>query len=146
VRIIEQPVVGFARDAATTHLRLVGEVAAGAPRPLCVVSSGETTVRVTGAGRGGRNQEFALAAAGFVAAIGAAIMASVGTDGIDGPTDAAGALVDAGTLIRAEAKGLAASRFLDDNNSYAFFDALGDLIHTGPTGTNVGDLQIVLFH
>ena len=73
-------------------------------------------------------------------------MASVGTDGIDGPTDAAGALADSTSLDRAARAGLAPpARFLDDNNAYAFFDALGDLITTGPTDTNVGDLQVILF-
>ena len=72
------------------------------------------------------------------------VVASVGTDGIDGPTDAAGAIADSTTLARAAAAGLAPERYLSDNNAYAFFDALGDLIHTGPTGTNVGDLQVIL--
>jgi glycerate 2-kinase len=76
----------------------------------------------------------------------AAVVASVGTDGIDGPTDAAGALVDSTTTARARDAGVGApERFLEDNNAYAFFAALGDLIQTGPTGTNVGDLQIILF-
>jgi hydroxypyruvate reductase len=74
-----------------------------------------------------------------------AVIASVGTDGIDGPTDAAGALVDAATIARAQKGGLGApDGYLDDNNAYAFFEALGDLIHTGPTDTNVGDLQVIL--
>ncbi len=145
VRVIEEPVVGFAREAAIAHLRAVSAWASGAPRPMCVVSSGETTVRVVGSGRGGRNQEFALAAAEPLAAFHETVAASVGTDGIDGPTDAAGAIVDTETMARADREGLVVSRFLADNNSYAFFNALGDLIHTGPTGTNVGDLQIVLF-
>ena len=72
------------------------------------------------------------------------MLASVGTDGVDGPTDAAGAIVDSSTLERARARGLDPKHFLDDNNAYAFFSALGDLIHTGPTGTNVGDLQVIL--
>ena len=73
------------------------------------------------------------------------VATSIGTDGIDGPTDAAGAIVDPTTLARAEAVGLAPSQaFLDDNNAYEFFDRLGDLIRTGPTNTNVGDLQIIL--
>ena len=72
------------------------------------------------------------------------MVASVGTDGIDGPTDAAGAIADSTTIDRARAAGLAPGRYLADNNAYAFFDALGDLIHTGPTGTNVGDLQVIL--
>jgi len=142
---LDAPVVGFAKDAAAAHLQAIAALAATSARPLCVVSSGETTVRVTGSGRGGRNQEFALSAAEPLASLGWAAAASVGTDGIDGPTDAAGALVDTETMLRAERAGLAPpSRFLADNNSYAFFHAIGDLVHTGPTGTNVGDLQIVL--
>jgi glycerate 2-kinase len=143
---IEDPVVGEARTAAPAHLRAVAARSAGEGRPLCIVSSGETTVHVTGTGKGGRNQEFALAAATPLASLGVTAMAaSVGTDGIDGPTDAAGALVDSTTLTRAAAGSLEPpARYLDDNNAYAFFEALGDLIHTGPTGTNVGDLQIIL--
>ena len=142
---VDDPVVGEARTAAVAHLRAVLARAAGLGRPVCVVSSGETTVHVTGRGQGGRNQEFALAAAQVLAGTGAPVMvASVGTDGIDGPTDAAGALADSTTVDRARASGLQAERYLSDNNAYAFFDALGDLIHTGPTGTNVGDLQVIL--
>jgi hydroxypyruvate reductase len=127
------------------HLRATLARAAGLGRPTCIVSSGETTVHVTGRGRGGRNQEFALAAAYLLAqAGGAAVVASVGTDGIDGPTDAAGAIADSTTIGRAGAAGLIPGRYLSDNNAYAFFEALGDLIHTGPTGTNVGDLQVIL--
>ena len=73
-----------------------------------------------------------------------AAASSIGTDGIDGPTDAAGAIVDAATIDRAAAAGLDAQLFFNDNNTYAFFDALGDLVRTGPTDTNVGDLQVVL--
>jgi hydroxypyruvate reductase len=102
-------------------------------------------VRVTGSGIGGRNQEFALAAADLLPLVGSPVAAaSVGTDGTDGPTDAAGALVDSSTVQRAGRSGLDPHRFLDDNNSYRFFDALGDLIRTGPTGTNVGDVQLFL--
>ena len=142
---IDDPVVGEARVAAPSHLREVVARAAGVARPACIVSSGETTVRVTGHGKGGRNQEFALASAAPLASLGgAAAAASAGTDGVDGPTDAAGAIVDATTVERARAAGLSPDTFLDNNNAYAFFAALGDLIHTGPTGTNVGDLQVIL--
>jgi glycerate 2-kinase len=129
------------------HLRTATARTAAGGRPACIVSSGETTVHVTGHGKGGRNQEFALAAAEALAMLGTpAVVASVGTDGIDGPTDAAGALVDSTTTARAAAAGLGPpERFLADNNAYAFFAALGDLIQTGPTDTNVGDLQIILF-
>ena len=142
---LDDPVVGEARTTAVAHLRAVLARSAGLGRPACIVSSGETTVHVTGHGKGGRNQEFVLAAAEPLAqAGGPAIVASVGTDGIDGPTDAAGALADSTTIERARAAGLVPGRYLADNNACAFFDALGDLIHTGPTGTNVGDLQVIL--
>ena len=141
----DDPVVGEAREAATAHVRAVVARAADVRRPTCAVSSGETTVRVVGRGRGGRNQEFALAAAPLLAhADGDSVLASVGTDGIDGPTDAAGAVADTTTLERAARARLNPDFFLADNNSYAFFDALGDLIRTGPSGTNVGDLQVIL--
>jgi hydroxypyruvate reductase len=142
---LDDPVVGEARTTAVSHVRAVLARAAGLPRPACVVSSGETTVHVTGRGTGGRNQEFALAAAALLPLAGGPVaIASAGTDGIDGPTDAAGAIADSTTIDRAGAAGLVPDRFLSDNNAYAFFDALGDLIHTGPTGTNVGDLQVIL--
>jgi glycerate 2-kinase len=143
---IDEPVVGEARTAAVDHLRAVVARVAGAGRPACIVSSGETTVHVTGGGLGGRNQEFALAAAEPLALLGTpAIVASVGTDGIDGPTDAAGACADSTTAKRARAAGIdTPARHLADNNAYAFFAALGDLIRTGPTDTNVGDLQVIL--
>lgn len=143
---IDDPVVGEARRAAASHIRTVLSRASHAGRPFCIVSSGETTVRVSGSGTGGRNQEFALAAAGALASAGVdAAVASLGTDGIDGPTDAAGAVADSTTLDRARTTGLRdPAHYLNENNAYAFFSALGDLIHTGPTGTNVGDLQVVL--
>jgi glycerate 2-kinase len=142
---VDDAVVGEARIAGPSHLRAVVAGAAGVGRPACVVSSGETTVRVAGDGRGGRNQEFSLACAEVLATIGGtAVMASVGTDGIDGPTDAAGAFVDSTTVARARAGRLQPQAFLERNDSYRFFEALGDLIQTGPTGTNVGDLQVIL--
>jgi glycerate 2-kinase len=142
---LDDPVLGEARTTAVAHLRAVQARAAGLGRPACIVSSGETTVTVTGGGSGGRNQEFALAAIDALARTGGpAALASAGTDGIDGPTDAAGAIADSTTLDRATTAGLSPGRYLSDNNAYAFFDALGDLIHTGPTGTNVGDLQVIL--
>ena len=129
-------------------------IGACAPRGLrgtCVAapalrdSSGETTVTVRGTGRGGRNQEFALAMAGVLDVLeGRVAAASIGTDGIDGPTDAAGAIVDSTTMQRAHAAGLAPEVFLNDNNTYVFFERLGDLVKTGPTATNVGDLQVIL--
>ena len=145
VLVLEGAIVGEAREAAPAHVDDIEARAAATRRPLCVVSSGETTVRVTGSGRGGRNQEFALAASRALSRLAPAAAASLGTDGIDGPTDAAGAIVDSDTLDRAQRAGLASpSAFLRDNDAYSFFDALDDLIRTGPTGTNVGDLQVFL--
>jgi hydroxypyruvate reductase len=145
VVVIDAAVTGEARDAARAHIARVQQAIADVPRPVCVISSGETTVTVRGSGKGGRNQEFALAMAGTIGSLGATVAAaSIGTDGIDGPTDAAGAMADPTTIERAAVLQLDAQRYLDDNNAYAFFDRLGDLIRTGPTGTNVGDLQVML--
>jgi glycerate 2-kinase len=139
-------VTGEAREAARSWLAAARRSAVTSTGPLCLISAGETTVHVTGTGRGGRNQEFALALA---RAIGEwptpVVAASVGTDGIDGPTDAAGALVDSSTIARAEAAGVGDPDFyLRNNDAYAFFHAIGDLVITGRTGTNVGDLQVLL--
>ena len=142
---LDDAVVGEARTTAIAHLRMVLAQGTGLGRPACIISSGETTVHVIGQGKGGRNQEFALAGIDLLEQAGSpVIVASVGTDGIDGPTDAAGAIADSTTAVRARAAGLLPGQYLSDNNAYAFFDALGDLIHTGPTGTNVGDLQVIL--
>lgn len=136
---------GEARDAAHAFLTEARWLAAGAPRPLCIVASGETTVTVRGDGRGGRNQEFVLAGVPAIGAIGrAAAFGSAGTDGIDGPTDAAGAIVDSSTLDRASRAGVDWRGALDRNDAYGFFEPLGDLIHWGPTGTNVGDVHVLL--
>jgi hydroxypyruvate reductase len=120
-------------------------IAARLPRPACLIASGETTVRVVGHGRGGRNQELALSAIEPLAALAPAALASVGTDGVDGPTDAAGAFVDAGTWTRLGSSATERlARALADNDAYPVLDSLGALVRSGPTGTNVGDLQIVL--
>ena len=145
VLVIREPVTGEARDSARDHVSRVAAEAHSLPRPLCVISSGETTVTVRGQGRGGRNQEFTLAMGATLDALGDRVAAaSIGTDGIDGPTDAAGAIVDSSTLSRAQIAGLSPDAFMNDNNTYAFFERLGDLIKTGPTATNVGDLQVIL--
>jgi glycerate 2-kinase len=142
---MDDAVVGEARVVGPSHLRACLAAAATVGRPACFVSSGETTVRVIGDGKGGRNQEFALACAEPLAAAGVtAVVASVGTDGIDGPTDAAGAITDSTTMHRAVAGHLRLSEFLHRNDAHAFFSELHDLIVTGPTGTNVGDLQLLL--
>jgi hydroxypyruvate reductase len=143
--VVDEPVVGEARSAAAAYVAMLGTRAAVGTPPLCIVSSGETTVHVVGAGSGGRNQEFALALVEPLPAVGTtAVVLSVGTDGVDGPTDAAGAFVSSETRARAEAVGLSPQAFLDDNDAYHFFDVLADLYRTGPTRTNVGDMQIAL--
>jgi hydroxypyruvate reductase len=149
VHVITEPVTGEARVAAAAHVARLRQLAAALDGPLCVLSSGETTVTVTGTGKGGRNQEFAFAMARSLVdgpfPRGDVAGASIGTDGIDGPTDAAGAIADTTTFARAAASGIGApDAYLLNNDTYAFFDRLGDLIRTGPTDTNVGDLQVVL--
>ena len=112
--------------------------------PFCLIAGGETTVTLRGKGRGGRNQELVLGALPELDGLEDAMLISVATDGEDGPTDAAGAVATGRTLSRANALGLDAERALDENNSYRFFEALGDLIKTGPTGTNVNDLVVLV--
>lgn len=114
------------------------------PPPACLILGGETTVRVQGGGRGGRNQEIALAAALALDGLDGAAVMALATDGSDGPTDAAGAIVDGQTLSAARALGLNARAALDDNNAYPFLDKAGALLRTGPTGTNVNDLLVII--
>ena len=109
-------------------------------RPFCWIAGGETTVTIRGNGKGGRNQELALAAVDELAGLQGALLIALGTDGDDGPTDAAGAVVTGESARRAEALGLDAADSLARNDAYPFFEALGDLLKSGPTGTNVNDL------
>ncbi len=111
-------------------------------RPLGVVAGGETTVTVRGSGMGGRNQELVLSAALEIRGLREVVIGAIGTDGVDGPTGAAGALADSGTVERGLRRGLDPRLFLGNNDSYHFFDAVGGLITTGPTGTNVNDLVV----
>lgn len=139
-------VEGEAREVAHVFSAIAKEIAhSGHPisRPACVVAGGETTVTIRGEGKGGRNQELALAAAVQIDGLDEATIIALATDGTDGPTDAAGAIADGSTLIRAREKHLSASDYLANNDSYHFFEALGDLIITGPTNTNVNDLTFV---
>jgi hydroxypyruvate reductase len=135
---------GETRDVARVHAAIAKEIrATGRPvkPPACVISGGETTVTIRGTGLGGRNQEFALAAALDIAGLKDVVILSAGTDGTDGPTDAAGAIADGSTIARAR---LDAAAYLANNDSYHFFENLGDLIKTGPTGTNVADVRLLL--
>lgn len=140
---------GDTSEAAGFHMDVAEEIVFhGRPlrRPACVLSGGETTVRVTGAGKGGRNQEFVLSCAARLARIPAPVVAaSIGTDGTDGPTDAAGAIADNTTLSRSIRFGAQyLQECLRNNNSYDYFRRLGDLVITGPTRTNVMDLHLIL--
>jgi glycerate 2-kinase len=142
---IDSAIVGEARDAGRAYVRQLLAVTNGMTGPLCVVASGETTVTVTGKGRGGRNQEFVAAALEALAASPRpVILCSVGTDGIDGPTDAAGAWADGETAAAAVRSGLDVNAHLADNDVYRFHEALGTLVRTGRTDTNVGDVQVAL--
>jgi hydroxypyruvate reductase len=137
---------GEAREVGRVLAGLLREVdSSGHPlkRPCLLVAGGETTVTVRGEGQGGRNQELALAAAFALRGVDNVLLASIGTDGNDGPTDAAGAIADGTTLDRAAALGLDARQCLANNDSYSFFDRLGNLVRTGPTNTNVNDLYLL---
>jgi len=138
---------GEAREVGTMLGALAQELAAsGNPvqPPVGTVIGGETTVTVTGRGKGGRNQEIALGAALKIEGLDNVVIASISTDGIDGTTDAAGAMVDGKTIQRAKKLGLDAREYLRNNDSGTFFSKLGDQIHTGPTGTNLNDLSILV--
>ena len=113
-------------------------------KPVCLIFGGETTVTVNGDGKGGRNQELCLSTAIEIDGMENITFLSGGTDGIDGQTEAAGAICNGKTIERAKELGLDAKKFLDNNNSYNFFSKLDDLIITGPTNTNVMDVQILL--
>lgn len=116
----------------------------GAPRPLAFLAGGETVVHLTGSGLGGRNQELALAAAEGIAGLPGAAVFSVGSDGTDGPTDAAGGYVDGDTRDALAAAGYTVHQTLRENDAYHALDAVGGLIRTGPTGTNVNDIALAL--
>ena len=147
VLVLTSRLQGEAREAAVTLPAIAQEIASAnrpVTSPACVIAGGETTVTLRGDGKGGRNQELALSAALHLDGWPAITLFSGGTDGTDGPTDAAGAIVDGHTLTSARKQGLDARDFLARNDSYNFFHALNDLVITGPTGTNVMDLQILL--
>ena len=132
-----------AREAGR-FLASIAQYHAGTARPLAFLAGGETVVHVTGRGRGGRNQELALAAAEGIAGMQNAVVFSVGSDGTDGPTDAAGGLVDGATCARLAAQGVRIDAALADNDAYPALQKADGLILTGPTGTNVNDVAAVL--
>jgi len=145
--ILTSTLEGEARHVGVVLSSIAREIErAGDPisRPAAIVAGGETTVTVTGEGTGGRNQELVLAATPKLAGSNGVVLASLSTDGVDGPTDAAGAIADGDTLAKAARMGLVPEDFLSANDSYNFFSKLGDLILTGPTGTNVNDITVLV--
>ena len=138
---------GEARDVGLMVAALAREVStSGNPvsKPAAIIMGGETTVTVIGSGVGGRNQEIALSASTKIEGMDGLVVISLSTDGIDGPTDAAGAMADGNTMTRARRLGLRPQEHLKNNDSYSFFSKLGDLVYTGPTGTNVNDLSVIV--
>ncbi len=141
-RIVTTEMTGEARDVGSAIAKAVRDECDTLRKPVALIFGGETTVTVTGTGRGGRNQELALAAALELDGHRDVVVASVGTDGIDGPTDAAGAVADGATLARARDLNVGALAALANNNAYNFWNAVGGLVITGATGTNVMDLVV----
>ena len=146
VKVLDDLAEGEATELAVAHAAVVKKIYHSETgwRPTCVISGGEATVTVRGNGLGGRNQEFALAAALEVDGLDHIVALSGGTDGTDGPTDAAGAIVDGGTIRRGQNKGLDARNSLSRNDSYHYLQATEDLLITGPTFTNVMDVRLLL--
>jgi len=145
--ILSTFIEGETKEVAKIHAAIAKEIVkTNHPigPPACVISGGETTVTIRGKGLGGRNQEFVLASALDIQGLRDVVVLSGGTDGTDGPTDAAGAIADANTVRRAHELSLDPVAYLEDNDSYHFFEKLGDLLVTGPTNTNVMDLRLIL--
>ena len=145
--VLSTRIEGEAREVAYVYAGIAKEiVASGQPveAPACVIAGGETTVLVRGDGKGGRNQEIPLSGAIQLAGWDNVVLFSGGTDGTDGPTDAAGAVADGQTIARAEKMGISALAHLKNNDAYHFFKPLDDLIITGATGTNVADVAFVM--
>lgn len=146
VELVSSELSGEAKDAGRWLAEKAREIKNSKPdhRPLCLISGGETTVTVKGTGAGGRNMELALSFALEIKDIAGITLLSAGTDGTDGPTDSAGAIVDCKTAIRARDLGINPEKFLNNNDSYNFFKKIDGLFITGPTGTNVMDIQIMV--
>ena len=141
--ILSSTMRGESRELGRAHAKILRDMTRGG-QAACVLFGGETTVTVKGAGKGGRNQELALAALIELDKVPGAVLLAAGTDGTDGPTDAAGAIVDGTSYERALALGLDPTDFLTRNDAYPLLDATGDLLRVGPTGTNVMDINILL--
>jgi len=145
--VLSSMIEGETREVAHVHAAIAKEILSrGRPvaAPACVISGGETTVTIRGKGTGGRNQEFCLASAMDISSLPGVVILSGGTDGNDGPTDAAGGVVDSLTFRKGEELGMSAQSFLENNDAYHFLERTGDLLVTGPTKTNVMDVRLVL--
>jgi len=146
--IISTEISGEAREVgkwlAKKAIETRNELRMKRNKKVCLISGGETTVTVKGNGKGGRNMELALAFAIEIEGISGVTLLSAGTDGTDGPTDAAGAIVDGNTVSKAKSIGLNPEEYLMNNDSYNFLKKIDDLLITGPTGTNVMDIQIMV--
>ena len=138
--ILTNELQGEAREVGRDLAHRLRMESSTRPRPFCLIAGGETTVTLQGRGKGGRNQELALSTVSELRRLENVMLIALGTDGDDGPTDAAGAVVTGESAQRAESLGLDAADYLSRNDAYPFFEALGDLLKTGPTGTNVNDL------
>jgi glycerate-2-kinase len=146
IRLLPGFLSGEARECAKTFVAEMRHLSSSLSQgqTAVLIAGGETTVNVKGSGKGGRSQEFALSAAlELSGTVGLTVLCG-GTDGVDGPTDAAGAIADGSTCGRAEEDGLSPRSFLENNDAYSFFRAIGDLLVTGPTGTNVADVVLGL--
>ena len=145
--VLTRALEGEACEVAGRFVEMAREIKEGVgpiAAPACLVAGGETTVTVKGKGKGGRCQEFALAAAIAMDGMGDVVVLAAGTDGTDGPTDAAGAIADGQSATRARAQGLDPAAQLAENDSYPIFASLGDLVVTGPTNTNLLDLYVAV--
>lgn len=141
-QIITSELQGEAREVGSVLARHLKDTLTLMPRPFCLLAGGETTVTISGDGKGGRNQELALSTVNELAELQNVMLISIATDGEDGPTDAAGAVVTDETAFRGEKIQVDAPRFMSRNDAYSYFEKLGDLIQTGPSGTNVNDLVL----
>jgi hydroxypyruvate reductase len=142
--ILTNELQGEAREVGVMLARKLRDELTKRKRPFCLIAGGETTVTIKGSGKGGRNQELVLSAVNELKELENVMLISLATDGEDGPTDAAGAMATGESARRAESLGLSAADYLLRNDAYHYFDALGDLIRTGPSGTNVNDLIFMI--
>jgi len=144
-QLIPEQFIGDSVEVAEKIVRIIHDFNSNpyAKKPCCLIAGGEATVKVKGSGKGGRNQEVALRCAMEIEGLDNVCIATLATDGEDGPTDAAGAIVTGKSIAEARNKGIDPKLYLENNDSYNYFKKIGGLIHTGATGTNVNDLNFI---